>query len=153
MIRKATIENLDDVLAIVRKTINEVYLNYYPQEVVCFFLNHHKMENIVNDIHLGNLYLLIEDGCCIGTGTINGENINRIFVLPAYQGEGYDSKMMDFLEKIIAEKYDAISLDASLPAFKIYLRRGYKPIDYLEQSVENGRVLCYLVMTKYLCVE
>ncbi|WP_071146037.1 GNAT family N-acetyltransferase [Bacteroides ihuae] len=151
MIRRATIEDLEDVQEIVRKTINEIYPNYYPQEVVDFFLNHHKQENIMKDIHSGNVYILMEDGSCIGTGTANEENISRVFVLPNYQGKGYGSKIMDFLEKIISDKYDIINLDSSLPAFKIYLKRGYKPIDYLEQPVENGRVLCYQVMTKSSC--
>ncbi len=41
-----------------------------------------------------------------------------------------------------------ILLESSFPAFKIYIKRGYKPVEYNEEPVENGKVLCYQVMRK-----
>ncbi|WP_087880531.1 GNAT family N-acetyltransferase [Parabacteroides sp. Marseille-P3160] len=148
MIQKATIQDLNAIQKIVYETISEIYPNYYPQEVVEFFLNHHNEENIVHDLENGDVYLLSNDDEHIGTGTIVENCMNRVFVLPQYQGKGYGTQIMDFLEEKISEKHNSISLDSSLPAFNIYIKRGYKPIEYYENSVENGKVLCYQVMTK-----
>lgn len=149
MIREATINDLMIIQSIVYKTISEIYPNYYPQEVVDFFINHHNEENIIYDLTHNNVYLLQADNNeYIGTGTVVNDSMNRIFVQPQYQGMGYGTQIMDFLERKISEKHNSISLDSSLPAFSIYMKRGYRPIGYHEEQVENNRVLCYHVMAK-----
>lgn len=149
MIIKATVEDTKLVQDIVYKTISEIYPNYYPQEVVDFFLNHHSQDRIVHDIEQDNVYLLRHDSCgYIGTGTIADNAINRVFVLPQYQSRGYGSQIMDFLESLISENYNRISLDSSLPAFALYLKRGYKPTEYHQENAANNRVLCYQMMVK-----
>ena len=148
MIRKATISELSIIQRIVRETVSEIYPNYYPLEVVQFFLNHHNEENIIRDLNEGNVYLLLEDNIPVGTGTVVENSMNRVFVLPQHQGKGYGTQLMDFLENKISEQYDSIILDSSLPGFNIYIKRGYKQREFLEEPVENGRILFYPVMTK-----
>lgn len=144
----ATINDLQTVQNIVCDTIQKIYPNYYPHEVVEFFINHHNEESIRQDIEAGKVYLLFEHNECVGTGTIDGEYMNRVFVPAIHQRKGYGSKIMDFIEEKIAVDYNKIVLDSSLPAFNIYLKRGYKPLDFHEKITENGRVLCYQVMQK-----
>lgn len=55
---------------------------------------------------------------------------------------------MNFLEERIAQNYNKVYLDSSLPAFNIYIKRGYTPIEYNEELVDNNRVLCFHIMTK-----
>ena len=71
-----------------------------------------------------------------------------MFVLPKYQGYGYGKEMMNYAEQIIFEKYSKVLLDASLPAKKIYLKRGYFAIESNVIPTENGDFLCYDVMIK-----
>ena len=148
MIVAATIKDLEVVVSIVHETIQEIYPNYYPKEVVDFFINHHKQENIKVDIENGSVFLIFEGDRVVGTGTIDGSSINRVFVLSGCQKKGYGSMLMDFLEKKVSLVYDRIYLDSSLPAFNIYIKRGYVPIEYHQEIVENGRVLCYPLMAK-----
>lgn len=148
MIIKATIEDIETVKKIVHETINAVYPGYYPQEVIKFFLDYHNEGNITQDILSGNVYLLVEDEKYIGTGTIVGEYMNRVYVLPMYQGQGYGAKMMTFIEDKISEEHDKVLIDSSLPALKMYIRRGYSFIEYKEDIVGLGQVLCYQVMQK-----
>lgn len=147
MFVKATIQDLDMVQRIVYKTIRAIYPKYYPTEVVDFFLNHHSEDNILADLVKGNTFLLVEDGQYIGTGSIKGNEINRVFVLPEFQGRGFGSQIMTMLEGQIASQYNDIHLDSSLPAFNMYIRRGYQPIEYREELVCD-KVLCYQVMRK-----
>ena len=84
----------------------------------------------------------------VGTVTIKKNEICRLFVLPQYQGCGFGREMLDYAEKRILETYDEIVLDASLPAKRIYLKRGYSVMDFHVIETENGDFLCYDVMMK-----
>ena len=57
---------------------------------------------------------------------------------------------MQCLENAIGLKYEAVYLDASLPASHLYEKRGYKTIKHESWNVENGVVLVYEIMEKRL---
>jgi GNAT superfamily N-acetyltransferase len=145
---KAQAEHFEIVKEITHQTISEVYPHFYPKGVVDFFLAHHKNENIMKDIHSGDVYLLMDHDEVAGTVTINENEINRLFVLPSHQRKGYGRFLLDFAEKSIAEKYPAIELSSSLPAREIYLKRGYIAMEPRRIVVENGDVLCFDWMKK-----
>lgn len=71
---------------------------------------------------------------------------NRLFILPDYQHKGYGKALLDFAEKKILEVYECVQIDASFPAKRIYLKRGYKEIEYNIIKTDNGDCLCYDVM-------
>lgn len=56
--------------------------------------------------------------------------------------------LLDFAERKIAENYDEIVLDASLPAKMIYRKRGYIETEGHAICTDNGDYLCYDVMKK-----
>lgn len=148
-IKKALPADLAVVGDITRRTIAAVYPHYYPKGVVEFFLKWHKDEKIAQDIHAGRVYLLLEpSGHAVGTVTLYGEELNRLFVLPEYQGKGYGRLLLDFGEKTIGRQYEKIVLDASLPGKAIYLKRGYYVTNFMTERQENGDVLCWDAMEK-----
>ena len=57
---------------------------------------------------------------------------------------------MQCLEADIAKKHDSVELDASLPASRLYEKRGYKTVKHEKWDVENGVVLVYEIMEKPL---
>lgn len=151
MIVKATLRDSADVGRITTETINAVYPHYYPEGAVKFFLEHHSSEHIAKDIEEGNVWLLLTDeGVPAGTVTVNGCEINRLFVLPEYQGKGYGKALLDHAEKLIAAEYQVIKLSASFPAKNIYLKRGYISTGFFIIDTENGDKLCYDYMEKVL---
>ena len=141
-------KDADIVFQITQVTINTVYPKYYPEGAVKFFSQHHSMDRIVSDIADGNVYLLTVDGKPVGTVTVSGNHINRLFVLPNCQHQGYGKALMDFAEEKVFSSFDTIELDASFPAKKIYLKRGYSEIEYNVIDAEGGDHLCYDVMRK-----
>lgn len=148
-IKKATLADLEAVHHIVHDTVKEIYPNYYPFEVVNFFLNYHNYENMTADIEKGNVYLLSDEYGYIGTGSIyQGNYIGRLYVLPRFQGKGYGSAIFYELEKILFKEYKTVLLEASLPSYDFYLKHGYRPIEYHKYEVENHRILCYYIMEK-----
>lgn len=148
MIRLANDTDLQTVLQITRDTISKVYPKYYAKGVVDFFLQHHKQENILEDIESNRVWLLEDDGRFVGTVTIKENAVNRLFVLPEYQSHGYGSQLMDFAEEKIAENFPQIHIDSSLAAKEMYLKRGYKEKRTCRIEADNGDILVYDEMEK-----
>ncbi len=139
-------EDLEIVRKITGSTIKSIYPRYYPAGAVEFFLTHHSDEHIMTDISDGKVFLLFENGVSVATVTVSANNINRLFVLPEFQHRGYGKTLLDFAEKKILESYEYVQIDASFPAKRIYLKRGYKEIEYNIIESDNGDCLCYDVM-------
>lgn len=150
MIRLAEIEDLERVLQITHDTISEIYSHYYAEGVVEFFLGHHSREHILSDIKNGIVWLLQEDGNVVGTVTIKENAVNRLFVLPEWQSHGYGSQLMNFAEDKIAERFTHVHIDSSLAAKEMYLKRGYKEKKSCRIPAENGDILIYDEMEKWI---
>ena len=148
MIRLAKCSDLTTVLQITRETISKIYPKYYAEGVVVFFLQHHKQDNVLEDIENGRVWLLEVDGYFAGTVTIKENAVNRLFVLPEYQSRGFGSQLMDFAEEKIAENYSQVLLDSSLAAKEMYLKRGYKEKRTCKIETDNGDILVYDEMEK-----
>lgn len=143
--------DLEVIKKITHTTINEIYPHYYSSGAVTFFINHHSDENIKDDISNHCVFICYDkENTATGTVTIRKNEICRLFVLPEYQGNGYGKALLDYAEKSIAESYDEILIDTSLSAKSIYLKRGYKEIEYHMIKTENNDYLCYDVMKKQL---
>lgn len=149
-IRQAAKEDLNFIANITQDTIKIIYPRYYPIGAVDFFISHHNIENIADDITSNNVFILTEGKLSVGTVTVKGIEICRLFVLPQYQGRGYGKALIEHAEKIISSKSKKIRLDASLLAKEIYLKRGYREIETHSLLTENGDYLCYDVMEKVI---
>ena len=139
--------DLGTVYDIAQATIKAIYPHYYPAGAVEFFLAHHSREHISADIEAGRVSLAVSDGRLVGTVTVSGDSINRLFVLPDEQGNGFGGELLRFAEAEIARSYGTARLDSSLPAKQIYLKKGYMVID--SRTIEAGEdFLCYDIMIK-----
>ncbi len=150
MIRKATKQDLPMVYQIVQTTIMQIYPHYYPAGAVRFFSEHHSAEHIVRDIEKGCVSILFVRDVPVGTVTVNENEINRLFVLPAYQGRGYGKMLMELAENEISVHYEFAELSASFSAQEMYQRYGYLPFDFRKIECEGGDWLCYSQMRKEL---
>ena len=147
-IRHAVLSEIDIIAELVRETIKTVYPQYYPSGAVDFFLAHHKPEKIASDIEAEKVFVTEADSVIVGTVTINGNDIARLFVKPSEQGKGHGGRLIDFAENIIFGYSKTVRLDSSLPAKSIYLKRGYKEKEYHKILTDHGDFLCYDIMEK-----
>ncbi len=139
--------DLETVFDIAQSTIRAIYPHYYPAGAVEFFLAHHSREHISADIEAGRVSLAVSGSRAVGTVTVSGDSINRLFVLPDEQGNGFGGELLRFAEAEIAKSYGTARLDSSLPAKQIYLKKGYMVID--SRTIEaGGDFLCYDIMIK-----
>ena len=148
---QAVLSDFNTVKKISESTISEIYPHYYPKGAVEFFLSHHSNSNICNDIKLRRVYLYFDtEQNAVGTITIKNNEICRFFVLPLYQKRGYGTEMLDYAEKLISNKFSNVAVAASLPAKNLYLKRGYKSVEYNIIPTDDNDFLCYDVMEKHL---
>lgn len=143
-IPKDTIE----VFNIVQKTIKTIYPNFYNDNIVDFFSNLHSKENISRDIENRRVFVLVCENQIVGTGTYWKNHITRVFVLPNYQGKGFGSKIMEYLEDKIKLNYDEAILDTSLPATAFYINRGHGKIKEEKIGIGDGLFLEYDIFKK-----
>lgn len=151
MIRLAGEADLETVLQITGDTIAKIYPKYYAKGVVDFFLQHHKQENVLEDIENGRVWLLENEGRLVGTVTIKENAVHRLFVLPELQSRGFGSRLMDFAEEKVAKNYSHVHIDSSLAAKEMYLKRGYKEKRTCKIAADNGDILVYDEMEKPVC--
>lgn len=146
----ATSKDAEQIFNLVQRTIKSVYPKYYPKEVVDFFCELHSRENIAGDIEQGFVGILRDENQIIGTGSYKDNHITRVYVAPEHQKQGFGSYIMQCLENAISSNYDTVFLDASLPASRMYEKRGYQTIRHEQWSVENDVILVYGIMEKAL---
>lgn len=147
---RAREEDIPQVAEIVRRTIEEIYPDYYPREVVDFFLELHGPEHIAGDVREGNTYLLSDEGQPVATGTVKRRHLSRIYVLPGFQKKGYGRAMMEFLERKAGEVVRNVMVESSLPGCIFYEKLGYRTVCHCQTPAANGRVLVYELMQKDL---
>ena len=148
IIFQATEKDLTTVYNICKRTIEKMYPNYYPKGAVDYFLAYHSKEKIKEDIEKGYVYVHKFQGEILGTISFFDNHIYRFFVEPKNQHQGYGRRLIEYAEWMIFKNYDTIILDASFPSKNLYLKNGYKEIEYNKVETDNGDYLCFDVMEK-----
>lgn len=148
MVIQANMDMVSDIYELIDVTIKDIYTKYYPDKAVEFLLELYSKENIADDISSGKVYAVTLDQDMIGTGTLDGDHIRRVFVLPQFQRQGIGTLIMDFLEAEIIKSHGAAWLESSFPAGKFFHNRGYITKGYEEYPLENDKVLPYVIMCR-----
>jgi GNAT superfamily N-acetyltransferase len=139
------------VKSLVHRTIAACYPAYYCPEAVRFFVNYHDERAILQDAQEGWTLVLEKAGRVLGTGTLVGDEIKRVFVEPGLQKHGLGRLIVQRLEeKATSLGIGAIRLDASLPAKPFYDKLSYATIERTSLEVENTRRLDFFRMHRTL---
>ena len=144
-------ENLEAVKRLIYKTIDVSYHEVYPEEAIEYFKDYHSEEQILGDGREGYIIILECNGKIIGTGTLLGTNIRRVFIDPSYQYKGFGKSVMRKLEEhAFVNGISFLDLSASLVSKRFYDSLGYKiqKEDYI--PVRNKQKLSYYAMVKKL---
>lgn len=150
-IRKFKSIDLAGVRKLIHKTIDVCYSSIYCAEAVKFFKDWHHDKKILKNAKEGYTIVVEKDNKIIGTGTIVGDEIMRVFVDPAFQKHGIGKLIMLQLEQeAISVGVDIVKLDASLPSKRFYELLGYVLLEETFVEVENKKRLDYYKMQKNL---
>jgi GNAT superfamily N-acetyltransferase len=150
LIRKFRVEDLEVVKQLVDTTITISYREAYPQEAIDYFLLFHSSENIREDAERG-CTIVLETDRIVGTGTLLGSEIKRVFVDPSLHRLGLGALLIEALEhEALQRGIRKVSLAASLPSKQFYDTLGYVTECRTFLPVQHGKRLDYFTMIKNL---
>ena len=135
---------------LVHRTITTCYPGHYCPEAVRFFVNYHEEEAILRDAEAGCTIVLDKGGRLLGTGTLVGDEIKRVFVDPGVSEDRAwaGGSCSTWRRWARSQGAGTVKLDASLPSKAFYDRLGYVTIERTSLPVENGRRLDFFKMQK-----
>lgn len=143
--------DLQSVYELVQNTIQVSYAGVYPPEAIVFFLDYHSTENILNDLNAGYIIFIESGGQILGTGTLLGTNVRRVFINPEYQRQGIGKIIADKLERKAGwEGLEKLDLSASLKSRRFWEAMGYFSAGEFSLPVGNDQKLVYYEMVKTL---
>lgn len=136
--RKAQLDDLGSVFSITQAVIRDIYPYFYPTAAVQWFAAQHDCERILADISAGRVRLFEAYGKPVGTITIDGNRLLRVFVAPDQQRKGYGDRLIRFAEKEVAQAHEKVVLDSSLPAGRFFQAHGYRTRSHEVYDIEDG---------------
>ena len=143
--------DLMSLKSMIHRTIAICYPGHYCMEAVRFFMNYHDEQAIRRDAREGCTVVLDRAGRVIGTGTLAGDEIKRVFVDPVAQRRGAGRRIVQYLEeKARLSGVATVRLDASLPSKTFYDKLGYVTVERASLPLANGQRLDYFKMRRNL---
>ena len=144
-------EDVQAVQRLIHKTIGISYREVYPEEAIAYFKDYHSEAHILSDAIEGYTLVLEWVGIPVGTGTLLGPNIRRVFIDPVYQRRGLGKLVMDRLEeRALAKGISTLDLSSSLVSRHFYECLGYAVQKEEYIPVRNKQKLRYFAMAKNL---
>ena len=143
--------DLESIRKLIHHTIDVSYSPVYPPRALQFFKDFHTEDKIIERHQKGDIFVMEKDGKIIGTGSIVDDEIFGVFVIPAFQHQGYGKSIMQELEnRAFMNGISEVSLGISLPSRRFYESLGYKIIEYRTIDVGEGQRLDYWEAKKAL---
>jgi len=150
-VREFELSDLESIRKLIKKTIDVCYNGFYFKEVMDYFDMYNWYGNILKVARDGYITVLEIQGKIVGTGSIIGNVILRVFVDPSYQKQGLGRMIMKELEmRAAADGVRVVQLRALANAKKFYESLGYITVTKGLIEVDNGRCLDYYQMEKEL---
>lgn len=151
LVRGFRLADLENVKELINKTIDVCYKGYYCNEVMEYFDMYNWDGNILKVARDGYIVVVEKQGKIIGTGSVVGDVISRVFVDPGQQRQGLGKMIMSELERQAATNGVKVArLRALANARRFYESSGYVTVDKGLVKVDNGRCLEYYQMEKGL---
>ena len=123
----------EKIANVVARTLQEINIRDYPQEVIAEIINSHDATVIKNRAEDSHMYVVCDNEEIIGVGAIapyynsKTESIFlTIFLLPEYEGKGIGRKIIETLEMDeYFKRADRIEIPASITGLNFYRHMGY----------------------------
>jgi citrate lyase synthetase len=148
-IREFTGADAGQVFRLLQDTIEASYRGVYTEEGIKLFKDYHSLENIKTDAAAGYAVVAENNGEIIGTGTLTGSNVRRVYISPHNQHRGIGKLIAAELERKAAEEnISTLDLSASPVSKRFWESVGYTLQEEKSIPLENNRELRYFYMKK-----
>ncbi len=136
---------------LIYNTINESYKGFYGPHSIRYFKEYHSRSKILADAGEGYTVVVELNERIVGTGTVCGTNVRRVFISPSFQGRGLGRMVMEALENsALSHGLYNLDLHASLPSQAFYQHLGYRISEDAFIQVSDDERLDYFYMEKAL---
>jgi ribosomal protein S18 acetylase RimI-like enzyme len=143
--------DLWSVYRMIQTTIETSYREVYSAEAREFFKNVHNGQNILNDATAGYTIVAERKGEILGTGTLLGSTLRRVYVNPNHQHRGIGKLLARELEKRASnDKLTVLDIDATPVSRKFWESMGFKIEKEDVILINNGQKVHYYKMVKSL---
>ena len=133
MIQVVTYQNLSVCSHLIQTVISETNSKYYSPEIIEAWKRYNSLENLEKELKEMNFIYYQVNDIILGTGAIKENHIQKVYVLPDYQGLGIGAKLVNALEKIAQVKnYKECNLNSTINALNFY-----KPMGYQEEGIKT----------------
>jgi N-acetylglutamate synthase-like GNAT family acetyltransferase len=150
-LRPMTKADIDAVYKLVQTTIKISYADVYPPEAIDYFVHHHSKDNILKDMERGYIVVAEANGRLMGTGTLIGSSVRRVFINPPDQGKGSGNLIVKALEQQAKSSgVNKLELSSSLKSREFWESNGFKLVKEFGLPVANDKHLIYYEMVKDL---
>jgi len=161
MIKKAQSTQLPLIMNLIRVVTKDLQ----AQGINQWHEGYPKVDDVLQNIEKGELYVLEQSASIIGMVTLNEAQdpeyadidwlnkegktlvIHRLAVHPAWQGKGIGQQMMDFTEQLATQQqYVSIRFDTyskNPQSLRFYERRGYQRLGQIQLPLELCDEKCY----------
>ncbi|HTY73997.1 MAG TPA: GNAT family N-acetyltransferase [Candidatus Nanoarchaeia archaeon] len=141
--------DLGHVKNLIDSTIDVIY-SYYPIEFINYWKNSfHSEERILAEARQGLIIVAELNKRIVGTGTLIGKEISRVFVMTKFHRKGIGKLIMSNLElRAKKDKVEVVYLTSTAVSKAFYESLGYSTIEGEIFSAEDSLVVGYFRMKK-----
>lgn len=151
VIKPFSIKDIDDLVELVHTTVKNCYPICYEPEVVEFFIEYHKPQELNRKAGQGSVLLAFRENSLVATGYLVENEIGGVYVHPNFQKQGIGSQIIENLLKLAIEKrLNSVWLDSTPFAVSLYKKFGFNIIEERVDYVKDGVPLEYYYMKKAL---
>lgn len=139
------------VRKLIHKTIEICFPAYYDEAVVRFFKEYHSIERVREQAASGFTLVYLLDNKIIGTGTLVNDQINAVYIDPAFQNRGLGRRIMfSLLNEAERRNVGKVCIEATPGAKVFYQKLGFEIVSEDIDWVDSISPLYYYKMEKIL---
>lgn len=114
---------------LMRETIKKSNSPDYPEKTICLLCNLYNPKDLLSDSKRMEIFVAENEHGLIGTVSLDGDRISRMFVKPTRQGIGIGRQLLQHLESIVLNKgIVVLRVRSSITAFGYYRKLGYSKV-------------------------
>ena len=128
-IHSATLADADAISRIIIQALKEVNAKDYSDTVITAVISNFSKEQVAARMKQRKVFVITEQECIIATGSLEGNMVRSVFVLPSKQGKNIGLLLMNHLEEVARKQnIHCLSVSSSITAEGFYRRLGYNAL-------------------------
>lgn len=127
IIKKFIQSDATNLSKLMRETVVKSNSKDYSKKAIDCLYNEYTPKKLLKDSKRVDIFMASEKTKLLGTISLAGDRITRMFVLPKVQGKKIGSKLIKYVEQFAKKKgKTALRVRSSLTAYSFYQKLGYK---------------------------